>query len=380
MANKSRVLEQSDQSIFFNVIPSPRDERDWAAEPLYDDVKRIPTNLDWRSHLQRVRNQGRQGTSLAFVGTCILEWYSRKILKREIIVSPQFIYNARPDKTQTLMSGRDLMETLKNNGCCKEDLYVYGSKHVPTPEVIEEALILKIDGYALVRTMETLKRALIVNGPCLICFPVYNHTTILWKQRKEQEKLGCHAMAVVGYNSKGFIVRNSWGEHWDTEGYCIYPYEDWGCHDEIWTVVNDANITKWKLRERYTIVKRLAGLNDPVKPQQDEEQAPSSAAAGTNPEENENENAMDEMSALPVPREKMVSSSKEDATLQSLFHPEEYQEFAQKDKIAGTNDMKKKSMVSKMFGSSVRHVPQEVIQKLPPPPIEDVSDVFLESQ
>lgn len=368
MANKSRVLEQSDQSIFFNVIPSPRDERDWAAEPLYDDVKRIPSHLDWRSHLQRVRNQGRQGTSLAFVGTCILEWYSRKILKREIIVSPQFIYNARPDKTQTLMSGRDLMETLKNNGCCKEDLYVYGSKHVPTSEIVEEALNLKIDGYALIRTMETLKRALIVNGPCLICFPVYNHTTILWKQRKEQEKLGCHAMAVVGYNAKGFIVRNSWGEHWDTDGYCIYPYEDWGCHDEIWTVVNDANISKWKLRERYTIVKRLTGLNEPAKTQEEEEEdyAPAAVAAV--------ENVTDEMSTLPVPREKVVSSNKEDATLQSLFHPEEYQEFAQKDKIAGTNDMKKKSIVSKMFGSSLRHVPEA---PLPPKP-EEISEVFLD--
>jgi hypothetical protein len=345
MATKSRVLEQSDQSIFFNVIPSPRDERDWAAEPLYDDVKRIPSSLDWRSHLQRVRNQGRQGTSLAFVGTCILEWYSRKILKQEIIASPQFLYNTRPDKMQTLMSGRDLMETLKNNGCCREDLYVYGSRTTPTPEIMEDALRLKIDGYALIRTMETLKRALLVNGPCLICFPVFNHTTKLWKQRKEQEKLGCHAMAVVGYNSKGFIVRNSWGEHWDTDGYCIYPYEDWGCHDEIWTVVNDANIIKWKLRERHTIIKRLSSLNDPARPVVEEEDVS---------DENEATPAVD--AEIPAPREKIGSSSKEasnasDGTLQGLFHTDEYQEFGEKDKVSGTNDMiKRKSIVSKMFG------------------------------
>ena len=257
MANKSRILEQSEQSIFFNIVPSPRDERDWNAEPIYDDVKRIPNTLDWRGHLQRVRNQGRQGTSLAFVGTCILEWYSRKILKCELTASAQFLYNARPDQTQTLMTGRDLMETLKTHGCCSEETCLYGSKSTPAPETVEEASRFKIDGYAKIRTMETLKRALLVNGPCLICFPVYNHTTKLWKQRKEQEKLGCHAMAVVGYNKKGFIVRNSWGEHWDKDGHCIYPYEDWGCHEEIWTVVNDPNLEKWKLRERSTIVKRI---------------------------------------------------------------------------------------------------------------------------
>ena len=373
MDNKSRILEQSDQSIFFNVVPSPRDERDWAAEALYDDVKRIPNNLDWRSHLQRVRNQGRQGTSLAFVGTCILEWYSRKILKSEMTASAQFLYNMRPDKTQTLMSGRDLMETLRLNGCCKEETYVYGTKIAPTPEIIEEASRLKIDGYSKIRTMETLKRALIVNGPCLICFPVYNHTTKLWKQRKEQEKLGCHGMAVVGYNKLGFIVRNSWGEHWDTEGYCIYPYEDWGCHEEIWTVVNETNIVKWKLRERNTLVKRLESSNI--------------IGSGTTSVKEEvvssgSEDEPLQLGDIPLPRER-VASSKEmslnasNGTLQGMAHIEEYQEFGLKERIvSGTNEMKKKTMVSKMFGSSLRQTPTsipEVVVKQ-----EELSEVFIE--
>ena len=347
MANKSRILEQSDQSIFFNVIPSPPDERDWTAEALYDDVKRIPTYLDWRGHLPRVRNQGRQGTSLAFVGSCILEWYSKKILKCEFTGSAQFLYNARPDKTQTLMSGRDLMETLKTHGCCAEELYAYGSKGVPTPEVVENALRLKIDGYAKIRTMETLKRALLVNGPCLICFPVYNHTTKLWKQRKEQEKLGCHAMAVVGYNKLGFIVRNSWGEHWDTEGYCIYPYEDWGCHQEIWTVVNEQNMIKWQLRERNTLVKRLESskiiesLMGFAVPQENQEEGE---------EEDVDYQTESSFGLPPPPREKVSSSSSKEiknasaGTLQGMAHSDEYLEYGLKDKmVSGTNEMKTRS-------------------------------------
>lgn len=356
MADKSRILEQSDQSIFFNVIPSPSDERDWAAEPLYDDVKRIPNQLDWRGHIQRVRNQGRQGTSLGFAGTCILEWYSRKILKHEIAASAQFLYNARPDNTRTLMSPRDLMETLRTSGCCKEETYPYGSKFLPTPEMFEEASHFKIDGYAKIRTMETLKRALLVNGPCLVSFPVFNHTTKLWKQRKEHEKLGCHAMVVVGYNSKGFIVRNSWGIHWDTDGYCIYPYEDWGCHDEIWTVVNDQNLEQWKLRERNTVVKRLSALS----------WGKSEKKEGEEEEEKDVEQEVEvlEKTSLPVPREKVVSSIAQP--------PGEYEEFGQKEKISGTNEMKqRKSLVSKMFGggSSSKHVP---------PKPEEESQVFVE--
>ena len=356
MANKSRILEQSDQSIFFNVIPSPSDERDWAAEPLYDDVKRIPSNLDWRGHIQRVRNQGRQGTSLGFAGTCILEWYARKILKCEMTASAQFLYNARPDKTRTLMSPRDLMETLRTSGCCKEESFAYGSKNAPTPEIYEEASHFKIDGYAKIRTMETLKRALLVNGPCLISFPVFNHTTTLWKQRKEHEKLGCHAMVVVGYNSKGFIVRNSWGVHWDTDGYCIYPYEDWGCHDEIWTVVNEQNLQKWKLRERNTFVKRFSAfsLSDTIN------KFKHKAKKGEEVEEEEEEKGQETEvveldTGLPAPREKIASSS-------APKPEEEYQEFGQKEKISGTNEMnKRKSLVSKMFGS--RNVPDVVVQK-----------------
>lgn len=370
MANKSRILEQSAQSIFFNVIPSPRDERDWCGEALYDDVKRVPRQLDWRGHLQRVRNQGRQGTSLAFVGTCILEWYSRKIKKKELNASAQFLYNVRPDRTQTLMSGRDLMETLKQKGCCTEESCVYGSTYDFSPEMVEEALQYKIDGYAKIRTMETLKRALLVNGPCLICFPVYNHTTKLWKQRKEQEKLGCHAMTVVGFNTIGFIVRNSWGEHWDTDGHCIYPYEDWGCHDEIWTVVNDLNLVKWKLRERSTIVKRLSSLQGSMKaPEEIEEDVEDDVEVELEP------------GVIPEPREKLQSSIKEtsknasNGTLQGLAHQDEYQEFGIKDKVGGTNEMLKKkkgSIVSKIFGSQA---PLEIVR---PTPTFEESEVFLE--
>ena len=380
MANKSRILEQSEQSIFFNIVPSPRDERDWNAEPIYDDVKRIPSTLDWRGHLQRVRNQGRQGTSLAFVGACILEWYSRKILKGELTASAQFLYNARPDKTQTLMTGRDLMEILKTHGCCTEETYVYGSKNTPAPETVEEALRFKIDGYAKIRTMETLKRALLVNGPCLVCFPVYNHTTKLWKQRKEQEKLGCHAMAVVGYNKKGFIVRNSWGEHWDTDGHCIYPYEDWGCHEEIWTVVNEQNLVKWKLRERHTIIKRMESSKivgfflQIVSPSEED----------TDEDEDEGKEVKEQVggkepgNTIPVPREKIASSKEtsknvSEGTLQGLAHDDGYQEFGLKEKIvSGSNEMKKKSLVSKMFGGSSRQTPAVVVKP------EEESEVFIE--
>jgi hypothetical protein len=38
---------------------------------------------------------------------------------------------------------------------------------------------------------------------------------------------GGHAFALVGYDARGFIVQNSWGESWGARGFAILPYQDW---------------------------------------------------------------------------------------------------------------------------------------------------------
>ncbi len=41
------------------------------------------------------------------------------------------------------------------------------------------------------------------------------------------EPAGGHAFAIVGYNTDGFIVQNSWGESWGKGGFAIWRYTDW---------------------------------------------------------------------------------------------------------------------------------------------------------
>lgn len=38
---------------------------------------------------------------------------------------------------------------------------------------------------------------------------------------------GNHAFAIVGYNAHGFVVQNSWGEHWGERGFAVLRYDDW---------------------------------------------------------------------------------------------------------------------------------------------------------
>ena len=43
----------------------------------------------------------------------------------------------------------------------------------------------------------------------------------------EARAIGLHAFAIVGYCPEGFIVQNSWGGRWGSEGLAILSYEDW---------------------------------------------------------------------------------------------------------------------------------------------------------
>jgi hypothetical protein len=364
---KSQVLLQSENTTFFNVIPSPMDERDWYAEPIFDEFKSVPSGLDWRKHLQRVRNQCIQGASLAFVGSCMVEWYARKIDKAPFLASPQFLYNIRPNKKTTLMHGRELMTILKDHGCCTEDSYPYGNGDVISSSLLQEAEKCKIDGYARIRTMETLKKALVVNGPCLICFPVFNHTTSLWKQRKGEEKLGCHAMAVIGYNAKGFIVRNSWGEHWDDNGYCLYPYSDWGCHNEIWTVVNKVNLQKFKIEVDSSVITNALNATKVSKKIAKFEKLTGGSGR-------------DVVSSKKYIMDKHVN--RDDLTYDNTFQDKGHS-------VSGSNQMKK-SFVSKLFGmQSERPLPPEPVvvqeEKNPEPepepdPVPETVDEVAEAE
>ncbi|MEK6801582.1 MAG: C1 family peptidase [Nitrospirota bacterium] len=48
---------------------------------------------------------------------------------------------------------------------------------------------------------------------------------------------GLHAFAIVGYTSDGFIIQNSWGRTWGSEGLALLHYEDWMEHrQDAWVV------------------------------------------------------------------------------------------------------------------------------------------------
>ena len=234
-----------------NFTPSPEDNRDYVFSSENILNSSYPETLDLRNELMPVRDQGTQGTCYAQSAACMKEWHERHNYGFREYFSPQFFYNLRENKydndvtNDEGMYGRDVMRILKEYGICPENMYPYGTiQHKDDiPEgIYNEAKFNIISAYARVYSIEDLKVSLFLNGPALVGFPVYNYTGQMWKQRDNESFKGGHAMTIVGYNDEGFIIRNSWSEFWNGNGYTTYYYEDWGAHWEIWSCVDKDNI------------------------------------------------------------------------------------------------------------------------------------------
>ncbi len=53
----------------------------------------------------------------------------------------------------------------------------------------------------------------------------------------DENSLGGHAFAIVGYTREGFIVQNSWGTKWAASGFALLPYDEWTKHGtDAWVV------------------------------------------------------------------------------------------------------------------------------------------------
>jgi len=226
---------------------------------IYPEVA-IPEELDLRPGLLSIRHQGSYGTCAAQTAACMKEWQEAKDLDLRSLenrMSPQFVYNNRPNAPDEGMFGRDVMDILHKKGICQEKDYPYGSSRPITLDIYEKASNFVVDGYARIDTVDELKKALYKNGPCYIAVPVYNHGSTMWKPDIGEIRLGGHAMAVVGYNCEGFIIRNSWGIEWGDKGYTIFPYEDWGLHWECWSTVDAKSMPLDEKPKKRSIFKKF---------------------------------------------------------------------------------------------------------------------------
>lgn len=81
----------------------------------------------------------------------------------------------------------------------------------------------KVHEYFKLGTSDDIKKAIVSMFGVIIGIPVYNYGPSFWLG---DNLLGYHAVSLVGYGKKGFVIKNSWGIDWGKNGITILPYEE----------------------------------------------------------------------------------------------------------------------------------------------------------
>lgn len=258
-------------------IKSPIDNRDFAIKSInISNAESIPVNLDLREKLLPVRDQGEQGSCVAFAISDIQFYHNCRDAGLDRYLSPQYMYNLRsvPDG----MIVRNALKLAQKYGLCLEQEFVYGKDTETREDVSKYPFELRIsakrfviDTYVKLSEIEPdlMKKAFVRHGPCMIVVPVYNYGTTMWKpERFGQKIISGHAMVIVGYDDTGFIIRNSWGTSWGDNGYTKMTYDAFRPANvwEVWCLTDKSGTLYYKPSTIDGKVEKIKKLFNCVKP------------------------------------------------------------------------------------------------------------------
>jgi hypothetical protein len=203
----------------FGFIPSEID----GSEIIFSLQKEtgLPESYHCLTNLPDVINQGRLSICVPCSLSAYLNWKNniKSGSKTDNGVALDEIYNSRPNKGEG-MTFKDALKFLRKTG-------------VHTKNGTQKILM-----YAMVKDITSLKKALMMNGPCIGALPVYSGDCDFWAKKPGYDLDGYHAISIVGFNKDGFIIRNSWGKEFCDNGYTIIDYNSFNTLLEVWTIIS----------------------------------------------------------------------------------------------------------------------------------------------
>ena len=223
-------------------IPDVPDHRDFTYQTIKPRLQ-LPLKVDLRPLCSLVEDQGQLGSCTANALAGNLEFLDNEADKAYDDISRLFIYyNERVlmgtpdyDSGATLRIG---IKTLVNDGACAESLWPYKINQFsvkPLSRCYVQAKKHRISSYHRLENLDDMLVCLAEGYPFVFGFSVYEsfesqqvaQTGIVPMPKPNETLLGGHAVTAVGYDqkSKYFIVRNSWGQQWGQEGYCLMPFD-----------------------------------------------------------------------------------------------------------------------------------------------------------
>lgn len=218
-----------------NAVADIPDQRDWIYRP---SLAIVPPKLAPVADLH-ILNQHSEGACTGFALAAAINMMNRKA-GMDARVSPRMLYEMakRHDEWQgedyAGSSLRGAIHGWKHMGVCTEDKWPYfvnpARRGDLTLERARDARKNTLGAYYRLRPeIAEYHAAINETGVVAVSAKVHNG----WNDPVDgvipyQEKTGgAHAFVLVGYDTNGFWIQNSWGEGWGRNGLALWTYEDW---------------------------------------------------------------------------------------------------------------------------------------------------------
>lgn len=231
-----------------NCLSSEDIKDDWRADDAREaDIlraARYPDRFDLREDWWKINDQLSTGSCVGWAtADSILRWHFVKLgrINENTMLSSRFIWMAAKETdalkdTPTSFieeAGTSLkaaLDVARKLGCVTDDILPFSSRYPYTGtenSFFARATRLKINNYHNLGVNPHDWRSWIYqNGPILAhisvdeAFQNASHTQGRLTQHDPSSQSG-HAVAIVGYTSEGFIIRNSWGTDWGDRGFAL---------------------------------------------------------------------------------------------------------------------------------------------------------------
>lgn len=221
----------------FGCIKDRFDGRDYLMRA-YLPVVKLPARIDYSRKMSPVRDQGDEGTCVAFACASGMKEYQELIdYKKPVRLSARFVYSeckridGMPKAEGTTI--RAAMIVLKKKGICREKFWPYRphQKNRARKGAAADAKKFRVMTYARILNLNELRMSLFAKGPCVIGVEVFEgmiktRTGLVPMPAKSENSLGGHAICPVGYDDRKKLVKfkNSWSADWGKGGYGFLPY------------------------------------------------------------------------------------------------------------------------------------------------------------
>jgi len=233
-------MNNTENQIILDVVPSIQDERDYRYEQKKIELKESVDLREWDSSVDDQSSLG------SCVGNAIANAYElmvRRLYPSQFAeLSRLFIYynsrlfdNSIKEDIGTYI--RDGLKAAARYGICSEKAWPYTIENFdqqPPAECYVEASQRVITRYETLYTLRDLLEVLNNNTPIVIGMSIYEgfmemgpRSPVVKMPTEYSSYIGSHAVTVLGYNyaKQMFLAKNSFGKSWGDGGYFWIPFE-----------------------------------------------------------------------------------------------------------------------------------------------------------